>query len=223
MSYILDALKKSDNRRKQGEVPDLQTVHMPALNEEPSNKWLYLIIVLLLVSLAFLIGVYQPWKTAQTKNTRPAEIIEEKIIEPEENNKAPANIAEPEVQPETKGRIAKADAGPAVQKQTSEIIEQAAVDKKPELEISQEQIRQVPRLSELSELVQQAIPNMVYAGHVYSSSSKQRSIIINGYAMSEGDTVIDGLKVKQITPDGVIFDYQGQLFRVEILQDWSFD
>lgn len=223
MSYILDALKKSDNSRKQGEVPDLQTVHMPALNEEPSNKWLYLIIVLLLVSLAFLIGVYQPWKTVQKKNIKPAEIIEEKIIEPKENNKTPANIAEPEAQPETKDQIAKADARPAVQKQTSEKVEQAAVDKKPELEISQEQIRQVPRLSELSELVQQAIPNMVYAGHVYSSNSKQRSIIINGYAMSEGDTVIDGLKVKQITPDGVIFDYQGQLFRVEILQDWSFD
>ena len=92
-----------------------------------------------------------------------------------------------------------------------------------EIAISQQEIRQVPGLSELPPDVQQAIPNMVFAGHVYSSNPAQRSIIINGYAMSEGDVVVGNLKVKQITRDGVIFDYQSQLFRVNILQDWSFD
>ena len=72
-------------------------------------------------------------------------------------------------------------------------------------------------------LIQQAVPDMVFAGHVYSSQPAQRSVIINGASMNEGDRVIQALRVEQITRDGVIFNYQGQLFRVEILQDWSFD
>ena len=81
----------------------------------------------------------------------------------------------------------------------------------------------VPHLSEMPRLVQEAIPQMTFAGHVYSTNAEQRSVIINGHSMSEGDRVIAGLRVEQITRDGIIFNYRDQLFRMEILQDWSFD
>ncbi len=46
MSYILDALKKSDRERKQGEVPDLQSNHGPRLGrgkrEKRSSLWIWL-------------------------------------------------------------------------------------------------------------------------------------------------------------------------------------
>lgn len=225
MSYILDALKKSDSKRRQNEVPDLQTMHMPELEEAASNKWLYMIIVLLLVILAFLIGVYQPWNHLQEKQPLSQKPPLENTPVPTSEEKAAVESVEAEAvqAPErsvesvsTKREVTQAESVEPGDKPLSH----SPID---ELEMSQDQIRQIPRLSELPDMIQQAIPNMVYAGHVYSSSAVQRSIIINGYAMSEGDTVIDGLKVKQITADGVIFDYQGQLFRVEILQDWSFD
>ena len=72
-------------------------------------------------------------------------------------------------------------------------------------------------------LVQQAIPDMEFAGHVYSSNPEQRSVIINGRSMAEGETVVEGLRVEQITEKGVVFDYQNQLFQMPILQNWAFD
>lgn len=219
MSYILDALKKSEKMRQQGDVPDLQTVHMSVLDEEKSNRGLYFIIMFLLVSIAFLIGVYQPWRAAEqptkkmASEAEPVAAAKQKII------------TENKIQLEDKPKPIKTEAVDAkpLAEPVIESVPLKSVPPKSEQAISQQAIREVPRLSELSPIVQQAIPNMIFAGHVYSSSAAQRSIIINGYPMSEGDVVVDGLSVKQITRDGVIFDYQGQLFREEILQDWSFD
>ncbi len=221
MSYILDALKKSEKLRQQGDVPDLQTVHMPMLEEEKSNRFLYLIIIVLSVSVAFLLGVYQPWNSDSDIEKPP--IVEEKIeVEIEKKNDIEENQVNNDKSLLNQPRVMK-------QEKSNHIVEakekniKPKINVKPESEISQQSIRDVPRLLELPEIVQQAIPNMIFAGHVYSSNPSQRSIIINGYAMSEGDMIVDGLRVKHITRDGVIFDYQGQLFRKEILQDWSFD
>jgi general secretion pathway protein B len=54
MSYILDALKKSDQERQENTGPTLQTVHRPRLmtNRNGSMFWFGLIILLLVVLLA---------------------------------------------------------------------------------------------------------------------------------------------------------------------------
>ena len=41
--------------------------------------------------------------------------------------------------------------------------------------------------------------------------------------MEVGDNLMPGLSIESITINGVVFAYQGSLFRVDILQDWSFD
>ncbi|MCW8957333.1 MAG: general secretion pathway protein GspB, partial [Gammaproteobacteria bacterium] len=84
-------------------------------------------------------------------------------------------------------------------------------------------LQSVPHLRDMPSLVQQAIPDMEFAGHVYSSNAEQRSVIINDRSMAEGETVVDGLKVEQITKQGVVFNYQGNLFQMPVLQDWAFD
>ena len=217
MSYILEALKKSDHERKQVNVPDLQTIHMPAATESAQNRWLYMVIVFLLVSLAFVIGWFQPWK--QQTSVIPAEVAEIK-----EQLKEPQVIEQMSVEEKQDNRIEQ-EAFREVQPQPlqdAQIVPDAklsqAVEDTPSLDIDS-----VPHLTEMPTLVQQAIPEMSFAGHVYSSDISQRSVIINGYSMSEGETVINGLTVEQITSNGIVFNYQGQLFRMEILQDWSFD
>ena len=64
---------------------------------------------------------------------------------------------------------------------------------------------------------------MIFAGHVFSSQVDQRSVIINDHYLNEGDIIIDNLKVEQITKSGIVFNYNAQLFRMDILQNWSFD
>jgi len=210
MSYILEALKKSEQQRKQGDVPTLQTIHLPRPEQPSTASWPYLVIVLLLVSLAFVLGWLQPWQDRQVAETTPAQ------AQPMAEPAAPAAPVAP-ARPEPVVAPPVVAAAPVVEQQPAS---QASADSsvRPSLEIGA-----VPYLTDLPELVQQAIPQMNFAGHVYSSNAQQRSVIINGRSMSEGDRVIDGLAVEQITHDGVVFNYRGQLFRMDILQNWSFD
>jgi len=63
MSYILDALKKSEKERKLGSVPDIMTVQ--EIQPKGSKKrllWILLILLFLLLNTAILIRV-SPWKS----------------------------------------------------------------------------------------------------------------------------------------------------------------
>ena len=214
MSYILEALKKSDQKRKQGNIPDLQTVHMSLPVDVQQSRWPYIVIVILLMGLVFLLGWMRPWQSventdaAQSKiQTEPqltiASSVQESsaLVEPiAENKKMEVETIVPEI------------------KNNMDYVAPVIVNKS-----AADQLQTVPHLEELPALLQQAIPDMSFAGHVYSSSPLQRSVIINGAAMAEGDMLMEGLRIEQITRNGVVFDYQSQLFRVDILQDWSFD
>ena len=54
MSYILGALKKSDQQRQQGAGPSLQTIHRPVLvsSDSPLLKLILSLLLLLLFALA---------------------------------------------------------------------------------------------------------------------------------------------------------------------------
>lgn len=63
MSYILDALKKSDKERQKEKVPDLNTVHFESPAKETKTVWPYYLGVILLVNvviLAIFIGRDEP-------------------------------------------------------------------------------------------------------------------------------------------------------------------
>ncbi len=221
MSYILDALKKSDHERKQGYVPDIQTIH-PQLSEEVSpQRWPYVVIGLLVLGMVFLLGWMRPWA--------PTAVTIQESVGSNLSEAPPQVIVNSDLQSQsvTQGRHQQSESSQAAaEKVTPKLTASSSVittpgDDRPQLVSVDE--HSVPHLTEMPELIQQAVPDMVFAGHVYSSQPAQRSVIINGTSMTEGDHVIQALSVEKITRDGVIFNYQGQLFRVEILQDWSFD
>ena len=59
MSYILDALKKADQERTLGEVPDLEVAHWGERRAERSYRWVWGIVALLVINgilLAMLLG-----------------------------------------------------------------------------------------------------------------------------------------------------------------------
>jgi len=223
MSYILDALKKSDQERKQGDVPNLQTVHVPVVPEQKSAWPMYTLILFLLMSLAFVIGVMisekkeavlisdmkqeglpAPHVQNEVKVSEIRPVVEEKKIDP--------------VKPEfviVKEEIAKASP-------RQEITPTMAVASESQ-SILDSEISEIAYLHELDGYQQQLIPEMNFAGHVYSSVATNRSVIINGRAMSEGESVMQGMTVEKITTNGVVFRFNGILFRVDVLQDWSFE
>jgi general secretion pathway protein B len=66
---------------------------------------------------------------------------------------------------------------------------------------------------DLPSALQQEIPKLVILIHAYSDTPKSRFILINDRKWHEEDYPAAGLKLEQITPDGVIFSYKGYRFR----------
>lgn len=54
---------------------------------------------------------------------------------------------------------------------------------------------------------------MAISVHAYSDNPKSRMVGINYRIFREGDYVVPGLQLEQITPDGMIFSYKGYRFR----------
>lgn len=215
MSYILEALKKSELERQQGNVPGLQTLPLQLQASTESSRWPYVVIGVLALSLVFVVGWMRPWAP---QHNRPG-IQNTAAIAPE-----PASASAVKIKAQTSGVAA--EPKPVVQQplivQQPVAVEPYLAQKPATVEPSL-LLASVPHLRDMPALVQQGIPDMEFAGHVYSSNPEQRSVIINGRSMAEGETVVDGLRVEQITEKGVVFDYQNQLFQMPILQDWAFD
>jgi len=226
MSYILDALKKSDQERKQGDVPNLQTVHIP-ISVQPQTHWvLYGFIGLLLLLLAFVIGMMISGKKSvgvvQSTDITAPDVIEMPVNEAVLESEARTEVS---VSPKVIQKTRTVQETPPVKDVAPETSNQQAKMKAVDVKelASPTELVDIPYLDEMPDYKQQSVPEMSFAGHVFSSSSENRSVIINGSMMSEGDTLVQGIDVIEITAGGVVFSLHGELFRIDILQDWSFE
>jgi general secretion pathway protein B len=73
MSYILDALKKSEKERQQGTVPDFMTVQDAMVQEHKKRLLPYLLIVSLLINSALFVWWLVPWQSK-----KPGQILNSK-------------------------------------------------------------------------------------------------------------------------------------------------
>lgn len=101
MSYILDALRKSETERRQGRVPDLgqqvQLIHKPKKKSVPVLFW---VAIGLILNAAVLAWVFWPSETPARASGPEATPIEPEVQEPEESRVA----APPEPEPEQASR-----------------------------------------------------------------------------------------------------------------------
>jgi len=74
-------------------------------------------------------------------------------------------------------------------------------------------LQTVNSMVELPLSVQQELPAMTISVHAYSGNPGKRLVGINNRILREGEYVVPGLKLEQITPDGMIFSYKGYSFR----------
>jgi general secretion pathway protein B len=71
----------------------------------------------------------------------------------------------------------------------------------------------VVSFAELPLALQQELPAMTISVHAYSGNPRDRLVGINSRMLREGDYVVPGLKLEQITSEGMIFGYKGYSFR----------
>lgn len=247
MSYILEALKKSEQERERGNVPDIKSIHNGndvTTHGSKKNWWLYVLALVVLINGAIFGVIYFGGMGGDTVNQvsdeqRVASLSDEKpVVDPVVIEKPePANslqqqktevpskpAAEPKPQPKVIFSKEPLDMSSEIEVSQGADVN-ASQSSAAESDLKQESVEaniQTMLISELPDNVRQSIPNIEFAGHVYSTSAERRSVMINGKKMREGDAVNADMFLYAITPEGAEFDYQGYRFKLNALQDWSF-
>lgn len=233
MSYILEALKKSDQQRQRGTTPTLQAVQLTAAAPKRPLRAYYGLLAAVLLGAGITIGWLRPWQPEQPPAETSASGIEPiaaKLPTPIPQQVAPAPLAAP---PEMSGKKAPefpaANSAPAVQAALEVNAMQpdtGAAASLPERNIPEKNILEKPgspanaaqeqraiSLDELPLQIQQEIPAMTVQFHAYSNNPSESLVSINSIRLREGGSLMQGLRLEQITPDGMIFSYKGYRFQ----------
>ena len=228
MSYILDALKKSEQERGHGSAPGVQTLHSSSLHYH-SNKtqlWPYFLLAAIGINLAallyFILAKTDDAEATvqEQKNIQQQVIVETKpVISGITQTGTDKNVpAAAQASDQADSIVYKPVSMPETGRKTVIASTQSAVLETRQLQHSRNTVME---MDELPFDVLQQIPVLEYSAHVYSSNPLQRSIVINGRFMEEGDRLAGDLFLNEITPDGAIFDFQGQLFHQGVVSAWN--
>jgi general secretion pathway protein B len=214
MSYILDALKKSEQERGNGNIPGVQTVHSSSLNyNNKKTYWPYILIAAVLLNLIAIIyfvfdkenkTAVEPVVTADQTTTEiisaPVKVIEQT----QEENKQTAHTTATE-KPITLNNVETSS-----EKQIAPAASREMTSN-----------NTIVEYYDLAEHIKQQLPKIIISAHVYSSNPVQRSIVINNNFMEEGEYVLDDLVLYEITRDGAVFSYHETLFHRGIVNTWQ--
>ncbi len=244
MSYILDALKKSEQERGHGNIPGVQTVHSSSLNyhNEKSTYWPYILITAVILNIAvilyFIFDKEQPITnpTESSQNTVIKNNHEENIAN--NNSAIDTDITEQtamttstinketvqdSIKPSPEATPSTANNQTTITTTTEEYTEaniikpiNTAVDNN-----TLEDNTEIIDFYNLPESIKQQLPTITVSAHVYSSNPLQRSIVINNKFIEEGEYVLDDLILHEITSNGAIFDYNGTLFSYSVVSSWQ--
>lgn len=223
MSYILDALRKSDQQRRRGAVPSLPALP-PTMRERERPALLPYVLLGLgaVVVVGMALAWLRPWSPHAGQAPQPvapvvgaaqrpgppvvaAAILAAAAESPRQQAalSIPAAAPPPRRQPVT-GRAATPSraAAPAV---AGELGGTAA----PEPPVSARPMT----LAELPPSIRQQLPPLQVAVHAYSGTAHDRLVSINGRMLREGDLLAPDLRLEQITPEGMVFAFRGYRFR----------
>lgn len=198
MSFILDALRKSEQQRQHGMAPTLATAPQQSHQIDASGKpvWpLSALIALLILAAGTAIGWLRPWQPAVPAT--PPRIANAPIHQAPEATSTVAEVIPPTapiVPPASTPAEIKASittSGP--------VLAPAALPSP------------VPTKDDGMPL-----PKIALTVHAYSSDPADRLAGINGKIVREGELLEPGLKLERITPDGVILNFRGRRLRHDL-------
>ncbi|WP_372981981.1 general secretion pathway protein GspB [Marinobacter sediminum] len=234
MSYILDALRKSETERRQGKVPDLghqvQLIHRPKKKTVSPIAWLSLALVINAGVLAVLFWPQASPVVGVPASTQPASVVSDTA--------PPTDVEAQSVQAEVSEPVPVADPSPVKAHADEPLAESGSVASNesprerptiivPAAEATRDNsvlrapapAGRVPHLVELPLSFQKSVPDLTFNSHIYASDPYASRVMINSNYLRRGDS-FSGLRVESITQDGVVLSKQGQRFRVGIVRDW---
>ena len=225
MSYILEALKKSDQQRQRGATPTLQVAQLTVAAPKRRLFVYYGLLAIVLLVTGIMIGWLRPWQPEQPSpapalpGTEPIAAPAPLTAPPEMPSKTTQEFPPPDL---TQAGQAVPAAGammpnnPALNSAMTPSAAAPIPDKtmpKPASLAGNAQEQKAVALEELPAQIQREIPAMTVQLHSYSGKPGERLVYINSNRLREGDPVMPGLMLEQITPDGMIFSYKGYRFK----------
>src|SRR5690554_4293881 len=227
MSYILDALRKSETERRQGKVPDLgqqvQLIHRPKKKRTPLMVW---VVLALFVNAGVLAVVFWPKPAVEAVQKPTPKPGPELAVKPapaaEVSEPEPVPVAQPEparvVAPQPAALVNEPIAEP--ERQWPAIITPSLRQQRDPPDVARNGPKErVPHLVELPLSFQKSIPDLMFNSHIYSTDPYASRVMINGHYLSQGES-FSGITVEEVTENGVVLSKQGRTFRVGVVRDW---
>jgi len=226
MSYILEALRRSERERQRMALPSIHTSHAIQHEDVPHAppgllKWMAIILVAGAAITAVIL-----WSRGHP--TPPADQVREPAMAKSATpapRTTPSRAPEPLSSPLTEQSINPAARTNTTMPQRSVGSQQVEAPRQTTL-VPQETTSAVPAkqeilaISQLSENLQNILPSINIAGHIYADVPASRMVMINGQITHEGDAISPGLTLEAITPDGIILMFQGIRFHMGVFQHW---
>lgn len=238
MSFILDALKKSEQERERQRAPI--AVELPYGQRRRSQPlWLWIVVGLLLINCLLLLVMW--WRGGQSEVAAPvASAPAANAASSAASSKANVALIPPRA---SEVRPLQAEAGDdaavpadetaavfageeptheaplvkplsglerAVQQQEAQAIKQR--NNSPGVAITATAIDGTPTLASLGGNGALNLPDLRLDVHVYSSVAAERFAFINGHKYVEGQALSEGPQLERIVADGVILSYRNQRF-----------
>jgi len=238
VSYILDALRKSDQQRRRGAAPTLLVGQATAVAPKRPAFLAYGMLVAALVGAGVVIGWLRPWQpeqaapagrelvatsppgsTPRQPEPAPSELAPQPKPELQVQDAKPPAQASPVLAPAKPQRSARAkpktDGTPLEADAATPGIAETPAPGQPGSSAAADApgAQTVTSMAELPLSVRQELPAMTISVHAYSGNPANRLAGINNRILREGEYVVPGLKLEQITPEGMILSYKGYSFR----------
>ncbi|MCK5912742.1 MAG: general secretion pathway protein GspB [Desulfuromusa sp.] len=192
MSFILEALKKSENKHRQEKGQNPPTIHEPIPPKSGRSRTrITAIVILLLVNTALLLWFFAPWQ--QSLPPQQEEVLSTDT----------AQLKTFSLQKST------ASSSAVPQSQKLETNPRAVAR---ELPVPRNE-NKIYNFNQLPIAIQRRIPPLQMSLHAYHRDDNSASMVqLNDRIMRTGDKVTDNISLEQITAEGVVLRYDGYRF-----------
>lgn len=205
MSYILDALRKSDRDRRRN-VPPVAADARPEFRAGPPVRRSGLVRALGMGALVAIGVAAGAWIAREPAPTAVVPLADTRIPVLPAAGADPTPDAASATGPAESGAPSVISPGAAPPTPAVESPAQAATADEP---------RERPpgplELWQLTDAEQRYLQGLDVSFHVYSPDPVQRAVIVNGLRAREGQSLGEDLRLAEIVADGVILEFQGQL------------
>ncbi|WP_321369263.1 general secretion pathway protein GspB [uncultured Desulfuromusa sp.] len=206
MSFILEALKKSENKRRgKSERRSTRSIHEPTPQNRAGSRFRFLgITFVLFMNAVLLFWFLGPWR-------QPGPEISETLITDSRQLKNNINESDSVQMSPSELQSNSAPFDPVSDNQTQKSQGQV---KSAALPVPRSE-KQVYHFSQLPVAIQKRIPELRMSLHAFNRSDATASMVqLNDRMMREKDMVTADISLERITSDGVILRYDGYRFLV---------